>query len=50
MPVVILLLVAATFRFIGEIDVAWRGEVVARHEPGREVSQAGIRHVLPGAA
>src|SRR5512133_398323 len=49
MPVVILLLVAATFRFIGEIDVAWRAEVVAGHVRGREVSQAGIRHVLPDA-
>jgi hypothetical protein len=49
MPVVILLLGAATFRFIGEIDVAWRAEIVAGHERGRKLSQPGIRYVLPGA-
>jgi hypothetical protein len=37
MLVAILFLAVATFRYlIGKIDVAWRPEVVARHELGRQ--------------
>src|SRR2546423_1638201 len=50
MPVVILLLGAATFRIlIGKINVAWRVEVVAGHQGGGQRPQAGVRDLLPGA-
>src|SRR6266513_2621443 len=47
MPVVILLLAMATFHSIGEIDVAWRGQVIARHEGSRQCAQAGVGHLVP---
>jgi hypothetical protein len=51
MPVVILLLTVATFRYlIGKIDVAWRPEVVARHEQGGQSPQPRVRNGIPGVA
>jgi hypothetical protein len=50
MPIVILLLGTAILQVIGKIDVAWSVQIVTSDERRGQVSEAGVRDVVPRGA